>query len=76
MAEPPRLRLALARSLAAAPPVLLLDEPTTGLGHALGTRVLDRIRALSPDAVMVISQHHDDVVLPHRTFAVEQLTRF
>ncbi|MFF5122503.1 thiol reductant ABC exporter subunit CydC [Dactylosporangium aurantiacum] len=60
-----RQRLLLARALLAAPPVLLLDEPTEGLDPAAADAVLDTaLRAAGARTVVVVT---------HRT---AQLSRF
>ena len=53
-------RVALARSLAPAPPVLLLDEPLTGLDHELHDRLADDLaRVLRATGTTAIIVTHD-----------------
>lgn len=52
-------RLALARSLAVAPEVLLLDEPTSALDEAAAHAVDEVIRTLVADGLTVVLVSHD-----------------
>lgn len=50
-------RLVLARALLRRPSVLLLDEPTEGLDAATARHVLSNIRALLPEAAILMASH-------------------
>lgn len=52
-----RQRIAVARTLLRDPPVLVLDEPTTGLDAASEAEVLDGIGALMRDRTTIIITH-------------------
>ncbi len=63
-------RVALARSLAPAPPVLLLDEPLTGLDHELHDRLADDLarvlRATGTTAIIVTHDRAEAEVVANR----------
>ncbi|MDF9812898.1 ABC transporter ATP-binding protein [Streptomyces sp. SPB162] len=59
LSEGQRLALALAVVLAAAPPLLLLDEPTRGLDYAAKGRLIERLRALAADGHAIVLATHD-----------------
>ncbi|HEX6888913.1 MAG TPA: ATP-binding cassette domain-containing protein [Candidatus Nanopelagicales bacterium] len=59
LSEGQRLALALAVVLAAAPPVLLLDEPTRGLDYGAKRRLVDLLRQLRAAGHTVVLATHD-----------------
>ncbi len=64
-----RQRVQLAKALANKPPVLILDEPTTGLDASVAAGVLDLIRGLLDETGIAA------VVVSHDFNVVEMLTR-
>lgn len=64
-----RQRVQLAKALATNPPVLLLDEPTTGLDASVAAGVLDLIRDLLEETGVAA------VVVSHDFHVIEMLTR-
>jgi ABC-2 type transport system ATP-binding protein len=70
-----RRRLDLAASLVTRPPVLFLDEPTTGLDPTSRQRVWDAIRELVDEGVTVLltTQYLEEAdALAHRIVVVDQ----
>ena len=59
LSEGQRLALALAVVLAAAPPVLLLDEPTRGLDYGAKRRLVRLLRTLREDGHTIVLATHD-----------------
>lgn len=59
LSEGQRLSLALTAVLVAAPPLVLLDEPTRGLDYAAKSRLVEILRGLSADGHAVLLATHD-----------------
>ncbi|GHI21280.1 putative ABC transporter ATP-binding protein [Streptomyces hydrogenans] len=59
LSEGQRLALALAVVLTAAPPLVLLDEPTRGLDYAAKARLVARLRALATAGHAIVLATHD-----------------
>lgn len=58
-----RQRVLLAQAFAQEAPVLLLDEPTTGLDSATSALLIDTVTALAADGTAVIAATHDDALI-------------
>jgi len=56
-----RRLVSLARALASAQPILLLDEPAEGLDAENRTRVIDAIERLKGRRAVVVVTHHEEV---------------
>jgi ABC-type branched-subunit amino acid transport system ATPase component len=52
-------RLEIARALAAAPSVLMLDEPAAGMNPSETTRLVETIRAIAASGIAVLLIEHD-----------------
>lgn len=67
-----RQRLALARALLRAPPVLILDEATSAVDPAGERAILERLRALDPAPTLVMIAHRlDSLALCDRIIVLE-----
>ena len=55
-------QLELAMALATQPKLLLLDEPTAGMGHEESTRMIEILRALRGKQTILLIEHDMDVV--------------
>ncbi|MFE2446965.1 alpha-D-ribose 1-methylphosphonate 5-phosphate C-P-lyase PhnJ [Streptomyces melanosporofaciens] len=70
-----RQRVQIAKALATEPPVLLLDEPTTGLDASVAAGVLDLLRSLlaERDVAAVVVSHDFSVIeaLTDRTLVMQ-----
>jgi subfamily B ATP-binding cassette protein MsbA len=54
-----RQRIAIARAMLSNAPILILDEPTTGLDHESEDLVLDGLEQLSRDRTTIVISHHE-----------------
>ncbi len=52
-----RQMVALARTVAGMPTVMLLDEPTTGIDLATEARIIERLKAFSGQRTLVVATH-------------------
>jgi ABC-type Mn2+/Zn2+ transport system ATPase subunit len=52
-------RAVIARALVGDPPVLILDEPTTGIDRAFRPRVVEELRRRADDGASVVAVTHD-----------------
>jgi subfamily B ATP-binding cassette protein MsbA len=54
-----RQRIAIARAMLSNSPILILDEPTTGLDHVSEDLVLEGLELLSRDKTTIVISHHE-----------------
>jgi len=66
-------RVAIARSLINRPQIVLADEPTGNLDRAIGTSILDELRAITDRGVTVIAVTHDELVTEYADRVFELL---
>jgi len=66
-----RQRVLLAQAFAQEAPVLLLDEPTTGLDIASSELVIDKLRQLAGDGTTVIAASHDAALVAAFTHRID-----
>ncbi|MDO3399923.1 zinc ABC transporter ATP-binding protein AztA [Mycolicibacterium neoaurum] len=66
-----RQRVLLAQAFAQEAPVLLLDEPTTGLDSATSALVIDTVGRLAADGTTVIAATHDDALIAHSAHRID-----
>ena len=67
-----RQRIAIARTLLRDPPILILDEPTTGLDAASGAQVLDGLTSLMRGRTSIIISHSPRLLqCAERTVSIE-----
>jgi putative ABC transport system ATP-binding protein len=57
-------RVAIARSLATDPPILLADEPTANLDYIQAEGIISLLRDLRADGRLIIVSSHDDRLVP------------
>jgi putative ABC transport system ATP-binding protein len=57
-------RVAVARALAADPPVLLADEPTANLDYIQAEGIISLLRELRADGRLIVVASHDDRLVP------------
>jgi putative ABC transport system ATP-binding protein len=57
-------RVAVARALAADPPVLLADEPTANLDYIQAEGIISLLRELRSDGRLIVVATHDDRLVP------------
>ena len=67
-----RQKVALARTLATRPRLLLLDEPTTGLDTETEKTIVDRLAALSDVTLIMVTHSAAVLAITHRLVVLEQ----
>ena len=68
-----RKAVAIARALLNAPPILLLDEPTSNMDHSSEARIRETLRAIAPGRTVLLVTHHNALLdLVDRLIVVDQ----
>lgn len=69
-----RQRVVLAQALLGEPPILILDEPTSGMDPEMAVRMREQIRALAGSRTVLLSTHSltEAVQLCHRALVLYQ----
>lgn len=66
-----RQRVAIARALINDPDIILADEPTGALDNKTGTEIMDLIKSVSKDKLVIIVTHNKKVAKKYSTRMVE-----
>jgi putative ABC transport system permease protein len=66
-----RQRVAIARALINDPDIILADEPTGALDNKTGTEIMDLIKSVSKDKLVIIVTHNKKVAKKYSTRMIE-----
>lgn len=68
-----RKAITIARALLNAPPILLLDEPTSNMDHTTENAIKDTLRDISAGKTMILVTHHNTLLdLVDRIIVIDQ----
>lgn len=66
-----RQRVAIARALINDPDIILADEPTGALDNKTGTEIMDLIKSISEDKLVIIVTHNKKIAQKYSTRMIE-----